>query len=118
MSLGLKKGAASPSKIHNEQHHDKSGAGRGIAGIPGTEYEIVDASVAAGYPIKSRCIVRVLPSATGQFLWIGDQTDTAPGTLDATNSIALSGDSRAEVVHMGDNKKIKVSAGAQVVVFL
>lgn len=120
MSLGLKKGSRSPSAIVNEQHHDPSGAARGIPGMPGSEYKIVstEAASAAGFPVLSRCIVRVLPSAAGQFVWIGDQTETPPVTLDATNSIALSGDSRAEHFHMGDDKKIRVSAGAQVVVFL
>lgn len=116
-SLGLKKGARAPSAITNEQHHDKSGSSKGLAGTPGVNYKIVDASVSAGVAVKSRCTIRVIALASNQFLWIGDDGIVPPANLDATNSLLLSSDDAPETFHMGDNKIIKSTGSVQIVVF-
>lgn len=114
--LGLRKGSAAPSKIVNSQHHDPSHAARGLAGTPGVSFQVITTEAQTEVQVPDRSIVRVLPSASGQFIWIGDINDTPPATLDATNAIQLAVDD-AETFHMGDEKKIKVSANVQVVLF-
>lgn len=91
-NLNLKRTARNPSSIANDEHNDAAGAGRSANGdilcidriIPTAE-----ATAATGAPVPERGTLRIAnQTAAWAFVYIGEE-GTVPGTLDATNSMAV-----------------------------
>lgn len=119
--LGLRNHARSPGSIANAEHHDPSRAHRGMDGIPGTYQESKVTNDALVHAVEDHTVLRVA-NDTGAtvYVWVGAAEDV-PGTVDATNGIAVLANS-VEVIHCGaidamSSVAYKASAGIQIIAF-
>ena len=82
--------ARSPGSIANAEHHDFTGVGKQASGLlVSIDRIIADSSVAAGEAVGDFAPMWVVnrDAAAVHYLYVGKEP--APGTVDATNGIAL-----------------------------
>ena len=119
--IGLRGHARSPGSISNMEHHDPSGAHRGMDGTPAQIRSIHND--ANKHAIEDDAIVRVFnDSGATAFIWFGAESD-APGVAPTiANGIAIP-NGHVELFHTGaiDSKESVAfktsSASVQVTVF-